>query len=117
MSPDAKIGSDCVIYQHVTIGANTLADSRGFGSPTIGDRVFIGAGAMVIGNIVIGDDVRIGAGCVVTSDVPGGSLVVSAANRVISRPGMDNRYIIWREGQWQHSGAEGWEVVNPKFPV
>lgn len=115
IASDAAIGKDCVIYQHVTIGANTLPDARRFGSPTIGDRVFLGAGAMVIGNVVIGDNVRIGAGCVVTDDVPADSVVVSGPNRVISRLGMDNRHIVWREEDWQHYGPDGWASVSPKY--
>ena len=38
--------------------------------PTIGDRVVIGAGAKVLGDIIIGDDVLIGANSVLTKPVP-----------------------------------------------
>ena len=47
--------------------------------PTLGDEVFLGAGAMVIGDIHIGDRVFIGAGAMVTEDVPDDSVVVSEA--------------------------------------
>lgn len=114
ISPDASLGEECVIYQHVTIGSNTLPDARRFGSPKIGNRVFLGAGAMVIGRVEIGDNVRIGAGCVVTEDVPADSIVVSASNRVINRPGMDNRHIVWRDETWQHHGSEGWVEIHPR---
>jgi len=65
-----RIGRDCLFAQQVTIGY----DDRG-GSPLIGDRVRIGAGAIVIGPITIGDDAVIGAGAVVVKDVPPGIVV------------------------------------------
>lgn len=79
----ARIGKECVIFQHVTIGSNTLKDSKSQGGPKVGDGVMIGAGAKIIGNITIGDNARIGAGCVVVKNVPANATVVSAVNRVI----------------------------------
>lgn len=79
----AHIGKGCVIFQHVTIGSNTLKDSKMRGAAVIGDGVMIGAGAMIIGAVTIGDNARIGAGCVVVKDVPPNTTVVSAANRMI----------------------------------
>lgn len=73
-----RIGRDCSFAQQVTVGY----DDRG-GSPTIGDRVRIGAGAIVIGPITIGDDAVIGAGAVVVKDVPPGAVVGGVPARVI----------------------------------
>ena len=44
--------------------------------PVIGDNVFIGAGAKVIGDITIGDDVFIGVNAIVARDIPSGSRVL-----------------------------------------
>src|SRR5690554_3855970 len=49
ISAGAKIGKECVIFHHVTIGSNTLPGSKGYGAPTIGDNCYIGAGAKIIG--------------------------------------------------------------------
>ncbi|AEI39530.1 acyltransferase [Paenibacillus mucilaginosus] len=49
----------------------------------IGDRVFIGAGAIVLPNVKIGNDAIIGAGAVVTKDVPAGSIVAGSPARVV----------------------------------
>lgn len=76
------IGQDCVIMQNVTIGVKKMGDKQG---PTIGDRVFIGAGAVIVGEITIGNDVSIGAGCVVTRDIPMNSQVRSAAAQLSVR--------------------------------
>jgi serine O-acetyltransferase len=64
----AQLGADVVLRHGVTIGSR-----RGsFDCPLIGDRVDIGAGASVIGEISVGDDARIGIGAVVLRDVPAG---------------------------------------------
>lgn len=84
ISKNAKIGKNCTIFQQVTIGANTIKESRKFGSPTIGDNCYIGAGAKIIGNIRIGNNVRIGANCVVVEDVPDNTTVVIQKPRYIN---------------------------------
>ncbi len=83
ISNGAKIGKNCTIFHHVTIGSNTLCDSKGNGSPSIGDDVFIGCGAKIIGRVKIGNNVRIGANCIVTCDVPDNSTVVLDKPRII----------------------------------
>lgn len=75
--PNVVIGSNAHIYHRVTIGIGS--DGK---TPTIGDRVYIGAGATIIGGIHIGDGAKIGAGTVVTKDVPAHASVVGAAPRV-----------------------------------
>lgn len=65
------IGKNTVIYQHVTIGGR-----EGRGHPKIGENVYIGAGACVLGGINIGDNVKIGANAVVLEDVPSNTTVV-----------------------------------------
>ncbi len=73
-----RIGADCLFAQQVTVGY----DDRG-GCPSIGERVRIGAGAIVIGPITIGDDVVIGAGAVVVKDVPPATVVGGVPARAI----------------------------------
>ncbi|MFO7905270.1 MAG: serine acetyltransferase [Pirellulaceae bacterium] len=82
------MGDDCIIRQGVTLGLASRdvarkTDSQG---PMIGNRVEIGAGAIVVGAITIGDDVMIGPNAVVLRSVPSGCLVTSTPARVISRP-------------------------------
>ena len=55
-----------------------------FAAPRIGNRVYIAAGAKVLGDITIGDDVIIGANAVVTKDVPP-DVVVVGANRIMAK--------------------------------
>ena len=97
ISEGAKIGKDCVIFHQVTIGSNTLPGSRGRGCPTIGDNVYIGCGAKIIGNVRIGNNVRIGANCVVTQDVPDNATVVLEKPRVLVREEKQDNRFIWYE--------------------
>ena len=85
ISKDAQIGTGCTILQQVTIGSNTLPDSKHSGAPVIGNNVYIGAGAKIIGGITIGDGVRIGANCVVFEDIPPHTTVVLPKPRLIVR--------------------------------
>ena len=43
ISSGAIIGSGCTIFQQVTIGSNTLQDSKHYGAPHVGNNVYIGA--------------------------------------------------------------------------
>lgn len=73
ISGDAVFGDDVVIRNNVTIG---LRRTGVRGAPTFGNRVDIGAGAVILGDIHIGDDVSIGANAVVLQDVPPNSIAV-----------------------------------------
>lgn len=94
VSDGAEIGKNAVIFQQVTIGSNTLADSRKQGSPVIGDNVYIGSGAKIIGNIRIGNNVRIGSNCIVVEDIEDNSVVVMNKPRIIKKThGQNNTFI------------------------
>ncbi len=63
---DAKsIGHDLYVLHNVTVGDDYVT-----GRPTIGNGVFIGTGAVIVGNITIGDHAMIGAMSFVNKDVP-----------------------------------------------
>lgn len=77
----AIIGDDVVIYQQVTLGG--VSTSVGKRHPTIGNRVVIGAGAKILGNITLGDDAKIGANSVVVKNVPSGATAVGVPARIL----------------------------------
>ncbi|MDE1163410.1 MAG: serine acetyltransferase [Acidobacteriaceae bacterium] len=81
ISGDAVLGDDCVLRHGVTLGLK----NRGLrGSPRLGNRVDVGAGAKLLGPIVIGDDVAIGANAVVLCDVPANHIAVG--NPAVIKP-------------------------------
>ena len=79
----AVLGDDVLLYQGVTLGGT--GNETGKRHPTLGDRVVVGAGAKVLGNITIGSDTRIGANSVVLHDVPPHSTVVGIPGKVVRR--------------------------------
>lgn len=81
------IGRNCNISQGVTIGQANRGRRRGV--PTIGDGVYIGPGAKIVGAVTIGSNVAVGANCVVTSDVPDNAVVVGIPGQVISSNGAE----------------------------
>lgn len=98
ISGDSKIGENCVIFQHVTIGAVRTKGSKNIGNPTIGDNCYIGAGAKIIGNIKIGNNVRIGTNACVYKDVPDNSVVVCAPTRIITQEKvLDNKFYVLQD--------------------
>ncbi len=105
ISRAAKIGKNCVVFQQVTIGSNTLPDSKNFGSPIIGDNCYIGAGAKIIGRLTIGNNVRIGANCVVYRSVPDNSVVFPGDQTVLKKEKLNNRFYSFH-GTWHfyHDG-------------
>uniref|UniRef100_A0A832H134 Serine acetyltransferase n=1 Tax=Oscillatoriales cyanobacterium SpSt-402 TaxID=2282168 RepID=A0A832H134_9CYAN len=77
-----EIGDDCIIRQGVTMGNRYL--ERPFDAPKLGNRVNVGAGAKLFGNIVVGDDANIGANAVVLRDVPPGATAVGIPAKLIN---------------------------------
>jgi serine O-acetyltransferase len=80
-----KIGKDCSIGHEVTLGSHSRGERKG--CPEVGDRVYIGPGAKVIGAIKLGRCSAIGANAVVTRDVPENGVAAGVPARVISSKG------------------------------
>ena len=85
VSSGATIGANCNLSQGVTIGQVNRGAKKG--TPCIGDNVYIGPGAKVLGHITIGNNVAIGANAVVIKSVPDNAVVVGVPARVISHDG------------------------------
>lgn len=78
-------GAGCTVRNSTTIGNKRAKEGGYTRAPIFGDRVDIGANAVIIGPITIGDDVAIGAGAVVVRDVPAGHVAVGNPARIIPR--------------------------------
>jgi len=78
--PTAVIGENVTIMHQVTIGTRDIDVSA-----EIGDNVFIGSGAKILGNIKIGNGAKIGANAVVIKDVPENATVVGVPGRIIDK--------------------------------
>lgn len=76
-----EIGDDVLLYQGVVLGGVSLEKHKRH--PTLGNKVVVGSGAILLGPIKVGDEARVGAGSVVIGDVPDGATVVGVPGRVI----------------------------------
>jgi serine O-acetyltransferase len=83
VGPGVRIGRDCNISQMCFISAA----ENGSGAPVIGNRVYLGAGCKIVGNVRIGDGAAIGANAVVVDDVPANGVVAGVPARLISHKG------------------------------
>ena len=78
---NSRLGADVTLRHGTTLGARE--DGPDAPAPVLGDRVDVGAGAIVLGALTIGDDAVIGAGSVVVHDVAAGTTVVGNPARVV----------------------------------
>jgi serine O-acetyltransferase len=85
ISPHAVLGANINIAQGVTIGA----ESRGSraGAPTLEDRVWVGANAIIVGKVTIGHDALIAPGAFVNFDVPSMAVVLGNPGKIVSNSG------------------------------
>jgi len=83
INPQAIIGNNCDITHRVTIGASALGRQ---GAPVIGNGVYIGTGATLVGKIKIGNGAKIAANTLVITNVPDGATVMGVPGRIIMRP-------------------------------
>ena len=76
ISKNSVIGNNVLIMHQVTIGSNGHI-GKSMDAPVIGDHVFVGAGAKIIGGISIGSNSIIGANAVVVKNIPENAKVVA----------------------------------------
>ena len=109
----STIGDDCMVRHNVTLGAGSH-DRGGF--PTVGDRVEIGPGAIVMGEVTVGDEVKIGPGAVVITDVPSGGRALAPAASVRPSPRTGARCGVMRVESIDLGPASRDKVVLLKDP-
>ncbi len=85
ISPYAVLGSNVNIAQGVTIGSTSTGPR--LGAPTLGDRVWVGTNAVIVGKINIGNDALIGPGAYVYFDVPDRAVVLGNPGIVVANSG------------------------------
>jgi len=76
INPQAVLGSNCNLAHRVTIGASAMGRT---GSPVLGDDVYIGTGATLVGKA------KIAANTLVMSNIPAGATVMGVPGRIIMR--------------------------------
>lgn len=77
----AIIRNDVTLFHGVTLGGT--GKEKGKRHPTIGNNVFIGSGAKILGNIIIGNNVKIGANAVILKDIPSNTTIVGVPGKIV----------------------------------
>ena len=89
----SEVGDNVTLHQGVTLGGT--GKERGKRHPTLGNNVYVGVGAKLLGAVTIGDNARIGAGAVVLNDVPANATAVGVPAKVVlfRQPDGSNRRV------------------------
>jgi serine O-acetyltransferase len=85
-----RIGTNCDIFQNVTLGASesTLSERQYRPDlPTLGDRVWVGPGAVVAGGVTVGNDAVVSANSLLVRDAPARGVMIGVPARLVSRQG------------------------------
>lgn len=91
VNSEALIGNNCNIGKCVTIGKENRGKRQG--APKVGDFVWIGAGAVIVGKVTIGNDVLIAPNAYVNFDVPPCSIVFGNPGKIVPRKNAVEGYI------------------------
>lgn len=93
INPEAQLGENITLLNGVLIGAQNRGDKKGF--PCIGNYVWIGTNAIIVGAINIGNNVLIAPGAYVNFDVPDNSIVIGNPGKIIKNENATDKYIIY----------------------
>lgn len=91
VNPNAIIGKNCNLHKGCTIGQENRGSRKG--APSIGERVWVGTNACVVGAITIGDDVLIAPNSYVNRDIPSHSIVFGNPCVVKERKSATESYV------------------------
>lgn len=83
--PNIVINKSAIIGNDLHCIGNNCIGSTDKGAPVLGNNVFLGFGAIVIGDVKIADNVKIGAGAIITKDILEPGSIVVGNNRIIKR--------------------------------
>ncbi len=92
INPEAELKENITILNGVLIGAQNRGEKKG--SPMIGNYVWIGTNAVIVGSIHIGNNVLIAPGAYVNFDVPDDSIVIGNPGKIIKKENATDGYII-----------------------
>jgi serine O-acetyltransferase len=91
INPAAVLGNNCAISPGVTIGLSPRGKFKGV--PIIGDKVWIGSNAVIVGGITIGNDVLIAPNSFVNINIPSHSIVIGNPAKYFQRENATQGYM------------------------
>ncbi len=91
LNPEVTLGKNVNLSTGITIGKTNRGEKKGV--PSIGNDVWIGTNAVIVGGIHIGDDVMIAPNAYVNTDVPSHSIVIGNPATIHSKDNATQGYI------------------------
>lgn len=91
INPEAKLGDNINLATGVVIGQENRGRKKG--TPTIGNKVWIGANAVIVGKITVGNNVLIAPNAYVNMDIPDNSIVIGNPARIIENKNACDFYV------------------------
>ena len=91
INPEAVLGKNVNLATGIVIGQENRGKRKG--TPIIGDEVWIGANAVIVGKITVGSDVLIAPNAYVNFDVPSHSVVIGNPARIIKKDNATKDYV------------------------
>lgn len=92
INPNAILGENITLLNGVLIGSQSRGSKKGY--PVIGNDVWIGTNAVIVGSIKIGDHVLIAPGAYINFDVPECSIVLGNPGQIIHRENATKGYTL-----------------------
>lgn len=92
VNPGVRIGNNCCLGHEVTLGHVSRGPTRGV--PEIGDQVYLGPGAKILGKVRVGNNALISANSLVLQDVPDKGVMIGVPARLFSQTGSEG-YVTW----------------------
>ena len=91
VNPNAKIGKNCNLHKGIVLGQTNRGEKQG--APVLGDCVWVGINAAIVGGVTIGDDVLIAPNAFVNCDVPSHSVVFGNPCIIKTKENATDQYI------------------------
>jgi len=91
INPLAVIGDNFTTNGSLVIGQTNRGNKKGV--PTLGNNVWVGNGAVIVGKVNIGNNVMIAPNAYVNFDVPDNSVVIGNPGQIIAKENATDGYI------------------------
>ncbi len=93
INPEAQLGENITLLNGVLIDAQNRGKKKGF--QHIGNYVWIGTNAIIVGGVNIGNNVLIAPGAYINFDVPDNSIVIGNPGKIIKSENATDEYIVY----------------------
>ncbi len=107
-----RIGDDCVIHHNTTIGMHLAGNENLKGTPSLGNRVWVGPNTIIHGKLKIGDGVTILGETVLTKNIPDCCVVGGNPAKILLRDFNNSKLLLSSSYDITRKTIQEWAVIN-----